>query len=72
MADINPSAENVRAMLTETLSRLRMASDEYFGLLEKGLSFLAPADRRSGQAVLRFYEAQRHRDIRSRGQAKPG
>ena len=38
MADINPSAENVRAMLTETLGRLRKASDEYFGLLEKGLS----------------------------------
>ena len=38
MADINPSAENVRAMLTETLGRLRKASEEYFGLLEKGLS----------------------------------
>ena len=38
MADINPSAENVRTMLTETLGRLRKASDEYFGLLEKGLS----------------------------------
>ena len=38
MADINPSTENVRAMLTETLGRLRKASDEYFGLLEKGLS----------------------------------
>jgi phasin len=36
--DINPSAENVRAMLTETLGRLRKASEEYFGLLEKGLS----------------------------------
>ena len=34
MADINPSAENVRAMLTETLGRLRKASC----LLEKGLS----------------------------------
>ena len=38
MTDINPSAENVRTMLTETLGRLRKASDEYFGLLEKGLS----------------------------------
>lgn len=38
MADINPSAENVRAMLTEALGRLRKASDEYFELLEKGLS----------------------------------
>ena len=38
MADINPSAENVRAMLTETLRRLRKASEEYFGRLEKGLS----------------------------------
>ena len=38
MADINPSADNVRAMLTETLGRLRKASEEYFGLLEKGLS----------------------------------
>ena len=38
MADINPSTENVRAMLTETLGRLRKASEEYFGLLEKGLS----------------------------------
>jgi len=34
MADINPSADNVRAMLTETLGRLRKASEEYFGLLE--------------------------------------
>ena len=38
MPDINPPAENVRAMLTETLGRLRKGSDEYFGLLEKGLS----------------------------------
>ena len=38
MADINASAENVRAMLTETLGRLRKASEEYFDLLEKGLS----------------------------------
>jgi phasin len=38
MADINPSAENVRAMLTETLGRLRKASADYFELLEKGLT----------------------------------
>ncbi len=38
MADINPSTETARAMLTETLGRLRKASEEYFGLLEKGLS----------------------------------
>ena len=37
MADINPSAENVRARLTEALGRLRKGSEEYFGLLEKGL-----------------------------------
>ena len=38
MADINPSAENVRAMLTEANGRLRKASAEYFELLEKGLT----------------------------------
>ena len=38
VADISPSTENVRAMLNETLGRLRKASEEYFGLLEKGLS----------------------------------
>src|ERR1700761_7539264 len=37
MADMNPSAENVRAMLSETLARLRKDNDEYFALLEKGL-----------------------------------
>jgi phasin len=37
MADI-PSADNIRAMLTETLDRLRKSSAEYFQLLEKGLS----------------------------------
>ena len=37
MADMNPSAENVRAMLSETLARLRKANAEYFALLEKGL-----------------------------------
>lgn len=38
MADIHPSAENVRAMLTESNGRLRKASAEYFALLEKGLA----------------------------------
>jgi phasin len=38
MADINPSAEKVRAMLTEASGRLRKASTEYFELLEKGLA----------------------------------
>jgi phasin len=38
MADINPSAENVRAMLTGALDRLRKANAEYFELLERGLS----------------------------------
>lgn len=38
MADINPSAENVRTMLNDALDRLRKGSEEYFGLLEKGLS----------------------------------
>jgi hypothetical protein len=30
VADIDPSAENVRAMLTETLGRLRQISEQYF------------------------------------------
>jgi len=38
MVDINPSAENVRSMLAETLGRIRKANAEYFELLEKGLS----------------------------------
>ena len=37
MAEMNPSAESIRAMLTETLGRLRKANAEYFELLEKGL-----------------------------------
>lgn len=37
MADINPSAENIRTMLGESLARLRKANAEYFELLEKGL-----------------------------------
>jgi phasin len=38
MSDINRSADNIRAMLTEANGRLRKASAEYFELLEKGLS----------------------------------
>jgi phasin len=38
MSDTNPSADNIRAMLTEANGRLRKASAEYFDLLEKGLS----------------------------------
>jgi phasin len=32
------SAENVRAMLSENLAKVRKANDEYFQMLEKGLS----------------------------------
>jgi phasin len=38
MADQAMSAEKVRATLTENLGRVRKASDEYFQLMEKGLS----------------------------------
>jgi hypothetical protein len=38
MPDVNPSAENIRATLTETLGRLRKANADYFELLEKGLA----------------------------------
>jgi len=38
MADINPSAQTVRTLLTEANERLRMASAEYFELLEKCLA----------------------------------
>jgi phasin len=38
MADQTMSAENVRAMLTENLDRLRKASSDYFQMLEKGLT----------------------------------
>jgi phasin len=37
MAETNPSAENIRAMLAEALVRLRKTNAEYFELLEKGL-----------------------------------
>ena len=38
MSEQSMSAEKVRTMLTENLGRVRKASDEYFQLLEKGLS----------------------------------
>jgi phasin len=38
MSEQAMSAEKVRTMLTENLERVRKASDEYFQLLEKGLS----------------------------------
>ena len=38
MSDANPSADKIRATLTENLERLRKASADYFELLEKGLS----------------------------------
>ena len=38
MQEVNLSAENIRATLTETLGRLRKASADYFELLEKGLA----------------------------------
>ena len=37
MSDANLSQDKIRAMLAETLERLRKASAEYFDLLEKGL-----------------------------------
>jgi len=38
MSDDNLSQDKIRAMMAETLERLRKASAEYFDLLEKGLS----------------------------------
>lgn len=38
MSDPNPSADNIRAMLAEANGRLRTVSEDYFDLLEKGLS----------------------------------
>jgi phasin len=37
MTDQTMSAENMRAMLTENLEKLRKASNEYFEMLEKGI-----------------------------------
>lgn len=38
MSELPMSAEKVRSMLTENLARVRKANDEYFQMLEKGLS----------------------------------
>ena len=38
MADVNPSAENIRATLADANARLRKAATEYFEMLEKGLA----------------------------------
>jgi phasin len=38
MSEPSISPENVRAMLTENLARVRKANDDYFQMLEKGLS----------------------------------
>jgi phasin len=43
MPDVNPAPENVRVMLSEALGRVRTASQEYFGLLEKGLASSPPS-----------------------------
>jgi phasin len=45
MSDANLSADKVRAILTESLERLRKASAEYFELLEKSSSQLPVADQ---------------------------
>ncbi|MET3844438.1 phasin family protein [Bradyrhizobium sp. OAE829] len=45
MADINPSADSVRAMLSEANGRIRKAMVEYFELLEKGSSQLPASDQ---------------------------
>jgi phasin len=56
VADINPSAENVRAMLTETLGRLRQASEQYFALLEKGLNSSALPIANQAKQVCNFMQ----------------
>jgi phasin len=45
MSEQAMSAEKVRTMLTESLERVRKASDEYFQMLEKGSSQLPIADQ---------------------------
>ena len=52
MADQAMSAENVRAMLTENLDKLRKASAEYFQMLEKDLTSSQLPIAESRQAVL--------------------
>jgi phasin len=38
MSDPQVAADNVRAMLTENLGRVRKANSDYFDMLERGLS----------------------------------
>jgi phasin len=45
MPDTTLSADNVRAMLTENLGKIRKASAEYFQLLEQNSSQLPIADQ---------------------------
>ncbi len=45
MPETIPSADDVRAMLTENLGKIRAASAEYFQLLEKSSSQLPIADQ---------------------------
>lgn len=45
MSETMMSADNVRAMLTENLGKIRKASNEYFQLLEKGSAQLPIADQ---------------------------
>ena len=56
MPDINPSAENIRATLTETLGRLRKANADYFELLEKGLASSPLPIRDQAQQFCKFMQ----------------
>src|SRR4051794_17589641 len=56
MADLNSSPENVRAMLTEALDRLRQASEQYFALLEKGLNSSALPIATQAKQVCNFMQ----------------
>src|SRR4051795_7939278 len=56
MADLNSSPENVRAMLTEALDRLRQASEQYFAPLEKGLNSSALPIATQAKQVCNFMQ----------------
>jgi len=72
MSEPAMSAEKVRAMLTENLERVRKASNEYFQMLEKGLSSsqLPLADH--AKQYTDPHAAQRRGDVRPLRQADPG
>ena len=53
MADQTMSAENVRTMLADNLSRLRKANEDYFQMLEKNL---APAQLPIGGHARQYFE----------------